>query len=731
MLLNKQGYDQLPKEQKVNAVKYWNFTTNKDAYYICPNPKYPHVKFIVKKHPKDFCIPCCKKTNIDTGKTDVKKVIHDMCLKNHKYINDIKTITLGSRYIMSYGKDVEPGRLSRLPDNSLEPLLYETFSSNETGVDYECVTTDGYYLYGVTQHFNGINDAGILNIILTTIEMSIMEFIVYVKNLINETPNKFNILLNGKIFKYFTDFNDFLSILTDTFTESANNLKEQNITKIPWSEILIDFIFLFCNINIVMFVHNKNTRIKLQVPHYINSKEQFLSPEFKYIIILKKQNKYFPIYLLNTTVFFKTKIITSKIFNNRDHIINTISSMIESHFNDIRNKYISSGITLSHIIEFTKSNKYKIKKVYINNSNMCYYIHLNKGNNNIFIPLELSYYIEILGIEITYDVYSRNKNKMNIKDMMQFMSEFNKYDTQPDTQNQSAIIIKIDAWLVLTEASKQITNKSNVIGFICNNINYYVNSIKLSDALDLVTKKIMPIYYDPDLINTQLTSQQRPIIDARCQGISKSLYKTNLYKLVLLEYQHIFNKQKNIDIRQKLKKLIVGKLNKDYDELINKILNIVDNNDDYLKIKIKLYDYINNHHSKSKLLEDIEESSYNFDKYILNKLKKLSKVDIYKELLNLSYKFIQYGDINNIKKIKYNNIFVSCQINSKDQDHCSHNKLIVDKKTFLKLLDILTADIMNPIKEKWIFSSMLTDNVISFFKFIKRPDENITITIYD
>ena len=75
-------------------------------------------------------------------------------MKEHKYTPEERTITMGSRYIMSYGKDVEPGRLSRLPEDSLEPLFYETYSIKEQGIDQECITTDGYYLYGMDQNIN-------------------------------------------------------------------------------------------------------------------------------------------------------------------------------------------------------------------------------------------------------------------------------------------------------------------------------------------------------------------------------------------------------------------------------------------------------------------------------------------------------------------------------------------------------------------------------------------------
>ena len=73
-------------------------------------------------------------------------------------------------------------------------------------------------------------------------------------------------------------------------------------------------------------------------------------------------------------------------------------------------------------------------------------------------------------------------------------------------------------------------------------------------------------------------------------------------------------------------------------------------------------------------------------------------------------------------------MFISCQ-GQKDKTYCKNNRLIIDKTTLKKLLEIMTADILNPVKEKWIFSSVFSDNVINFFKFTKRTDEFITIEI--
>ena len=177
--------------------------------------------------------------------------------KNHLYTKTERTITLGSRYIMSYGKDIEPGRLSRLPENSLESLFYETYSVKNQGIDQECVTTDGYYLYGIEQNYKNVKNVGILNIIIHATETNIYDFINDIIKLIKMTPNKFRILLDGDINKYFKNMNDFINTLRNIFLTPNPIDDSVNESGIPWNDIFINILYLFMNINIVFFQHNQ------------------------------------------------------------------------------------------------------------------------------------------------------------------------------------------------------------------------------------------------------------------------------------------------------------------------------------------------------------------------------------------------------------------------------------------------------------------------------------------
>ena len=97
--------------------KYWNFTLSKPAYYGCPNKTYPYLSFIVGIHPRSYCLPCCNKKpqNIEESK---KNKIMSVCLQKHKYIEENNEGI--SRHIMGYGKEVDNGRLSKLPQESIK-----------------------------------------------------------------------------------------------------------------------------------------------------------------------------------------------------------------------------------------------------------------------------------------------------------------------------------------------------------------------------------------------------------------------------------------------------------------------------------------------------------------------------------------------------------------------------------------------------------------------------------
>ena len=111
---------------------------------------------------------------------------------------------------------------------------------------------------------------------------------------------------------------------------------------------------------------------------------------------------------------------------------------------------------------------------------------------------------------------------MNISLLTKFMKDFNHWisvksekagmvDTTADPKlplekrvQPIYPYIKINTWLVLSKPGKSISKQSTVIGFVSHNINYYIKDMSLSQALNIADRKIIIMYYDPDIINKQI-----------------------------------------------------------------------------------------------------------------------------------------------------------------------------------------------------------------------------------
>ena len=734
-MLNKQGYESLPPTEKKNAVKYWNFTTHKDAYYSCPNPKYPYLKFVIKRHPKDYCIPCCKKSQITDDATNTKRIIYDACIKDHQYSKEERTITQGSRYIMTYGKDVEPGRLSKLPECSLEPMFYETYSSEGSS---ECTSPDGYYIYGIEQSLNKIENVGILNIFIHALGISLSEFVETVVKLVKSTMNKFRVILNGDINRYFNGVEHFITTLRTTFL-TPNDLGSRDI---PWNDIFINIAYLFMEINVITFTDNKHESVKLHIPSYISNKENFIQPTHRNLIVLVKRGKYFPIYFLNTVVFFKTKLITKNLFSNTDDSISIIRNVVKSYFGNQNKNVVKSSISLPIIQEFAKETNHAVEKLFINKNNMCYYVQLT-GKNTVSIPVELSYHLGS-DLDVSYGIYSRNKNSTNVSSLLAFAKDFNKWVAKKSerlgmvdktTDSRLSIeqrvqpiypYIEVDRWIVM-ELDKSVSSKSKVIGFVSNSINYYARDIKLSDAMKLAPAKLTTMYYEPDLINRHIFMKTKSVYDKRCLNFGQSVYNKYLYRLVLLEFITMFSQQKNEVIRSKIKKKMLRNLNTGFKELIEELHDLIDDDEDSNKLKRQICNFVNLHGNKNALFKEIESTFYNFDKIAFDKLKTMSFDKLVLELKKISKKFVSIGDVSKIKNFDFPNMFVSCR---NKMSHCKNGRLIISQQKLKDIIEVIASDILNPSKEKWLFSYALDSRIVSYFKFIRRPDETIYIDMY-
>jgi hypothetical protein len=733
LIINKTAYDSMPEDQKAKVVKYWNFTTETDAYYQCPNPKYPYIKFITKNHPKDYCIPCCKKMDVAPVANDPKKIIHDICLRDHEYNKERKTITVGSKYIMAYGKDIEVGRLSKLPEDSMESIFYETFSM-EHGADQSYMTSDGFYLYGTAQHTASISDVGYVYSLAHALELNLGQLVDILIERLHKNPGGFSILLKGQITQYVSDYKELIQHLL-AFKDESPDFFADSHEVIPWNKLFIDLAFNYLNINTILFQHES---IDLRLPNGLEDVSDYIVQSKKNIIILQKGRKYYPIYLINTDLFFKLGIIEKRLFLSVDGIVRIIANIVKTYIKTVQIKgKTHSKITLSIIKEFLTQEsmrvKYVIHKLFINHSNFCYGVqfYIKSKDKYVYVPIDQSYY-SFENIALEFGAYSRREHVQTFTDLMIFIDDFNKWvdvqSVRAQVKNIQDIypIIRIETWLVF-QKGLDFQDSDKVIGFRSANLNYYFSDMSHSEAIKARRVKSVPVFYDPDEINAIIHSKSDAKPDRRSQNMPRILYKYNAYHLFLLEFLKVFSAQQNTIVRTQLKKALLGDFIKNMGAINKKISSVVADREDLIKIRMQLSDYINNHHDRKQLFLDIDNSTYNFDKIIMTRLMSMSIGPLKKELTKMSKSFVKIGEIP--PQIEFPNMFSAC--NETSMGYCKGNALILSKEKYETFIDIFANDILNPIKQKWIFSDIMSDRVIDFLKFVYRPHEEIHVALAD
>ena len=137
--------------------------------------------------------------------------------------------------------------------------------------------------------------------------------------------------------------------------------------------------------------------------------------------------------------------------------------------------------------------------------------------------------------------------------------------------------------------------------------------------------------------------------------------------------------------------------------------------------------YISQHHNRKKMILDVNNTYFNFDKVGLDKMKNMPVKMVNVELHKMAKSFVKIGRINS-KNFTFPNILVACD-NKNDVNYCEKSRLIVEKKKLDEILEIISHDIVNPSKWKWIFSSIFVDKFVNYFKFIRRKNETITIQV--
>jgi hypothetical protein len=195
----------------------------------------------------------------------------------------------------------------------------------------------------------------------------------------------------------------------------------------------------------------------------------------------------------------------------------------------------------------------------------------------------------------------------------------------------------------------------------------------------------------------------------------------------VLEFANYLSRERNEAIRKQIRDLIESTdFRKDTDGLRKELREILkDYPADLKKINDQLRWLYHIRFDKPRLYSLMEDTVYEFDRTILNKLKRLDGQELVDSLVELSSEFCIQRDIDTTK-IQFPNIFVPCTDSKDNTGICEKRKLIVNRP-ITDLAELLAADLKNDLKSRYIFESLYTDTIVNYFHFDRYPDEIITI----
>jgi hypothetical protein len=731
----------MPAAEVKKLTQYWNFTMNKPAYYGCPNKKYPHLSFMVNAHPRHYCLPCCNKKS-QTGEESKKTRVNSICLQKHKFVSSESAEEAGiSRHIMNYGKDIDLGRLSKLPQTAIKNLLYNTLSD----------TSLNYYLYGVAQHVPGVENIGILYAAAESLNIPMEDLIKKIIHQLKVPGSRplFNTLLNGTLIEYFKTLDDLIGSIKDLFLDMKLFSKEYQKFK-QWPELFMELLHILFKVSIFTFIDENASgdAIDLFVSDILRNEILYVSriaagetdsvegqpslvsslmSEQIYMVMIKKQNKYYPVFVVDPDRYFKTYDIEFRKYMYGDRIIQLLFNIVkyEARGEDLQ---VEKKLDLSSVKEFTvKRPEYKITKKFANRQNLCYAVIVESPAGVVYVPVDYSVYVSD-GVDVSFEAFRRADYELAYSNFNKFITDFNEfirenYSVGGSTELYSYKLLSPASYLGVAAADAKT---HGIIGAtMIDQMIFYFTKYRDEELNPDLPVKITK--YDYGDINSLIISRATPSEDNRTKLIGESLYNNYMYQLFIIEFVNYLDRERNTTLRGKIKTMISEtNFKKDVTAFRNELKAILkEYPSDYAIIQNQLLAFYYTHFHKSMLLEQIDLSTYDFDRVTMNRIKKLPREELKSELRRISESFAIQKDFDSTQ-VKFPNIYMPCMEMIDDTGYCDNGKLIINKPID-GFIELLSTDIMDDLKSKYLLNNIWMDTVINVFNFTRWPTEVITV----
>lgn len=527
-------------------------------YYTCSskdNGEYMHIGFLTRSNnPYGLCMPCCYKKDFYTSKNATKRNFFMKCIGKADSIpqkEDKGSYTgkvVGDQlYILQDTNKIQEGRLGRLP--RYLDYYFNTVRGNKNLIKqhYLVTATPGYFFkYGSKQDsYNFLNAVAIpLKLSVDIIKKKLIE------KLEDDKSNMlFTALNNGDIRTRFEKREKFIE-----YIRYSNKLNFELINHM----ISIPKIISKNGINIIMFNKQpviikdilEKEKVRNDFTVFCQNTEELdniYNPNYDTIFLLKENTNIYPIVFVSKKDKYTKNINITYKFNykdEKDNIVKYVSDYYLKNCNqdllkDTKDKSITAKKLYKYLID---SKKYKPKYQVIDGRNKCKYIITD---NSTILPTKPSG--SIYNLQILKNIEGK---LLNLKDTINNLEDIDKllkgkYNMKIiGVYYKNIIKDKVTVIAVFNESRDSIPTAESVIGikWLKDN-NYLYEEAKLYDKIDKELEK----------------GKSNIVIDERIRQVNRKDYLDESYNLFRLEFSEYINRSDNINIRNKIVRIINNK----------------------------------------------------------------------------------------------------------------------------------------------------------------------------
>jgi hypothetical protein len=354
------------------------------------------------------------------------------------------------------------------------------------------------------------------------------------------------------LFEYFKDARDLTATIVDLFVKKTESLdSEQNFTF--WPEFFVEMVKLLFDINTYILVDSVgdgkslylfvSDMIKTEILYTSKAKQAPLTLTTAYnaaaaiasaepadnvpappasrrsIVLLKRHNNVYPMFLLDPDVYFRTTAIANRTYAEDSALIKLFHSMVIFQLNEAANT--NNAVDLGLLKSYTDgAPQYKITTKFVNGHEKCYAVLIDHAPNadgeqrgQIYMPIDYSANIAD-AIAIDFECFAPSRHQLRHADVLAFIDGLNQHIQQNNDRVRRDMAAGAAASTSATSnkryqeisVSAYLTLAGQLIGFHDQHQKTYYFTDAASPAADIERREVMYDYHD---INTQIRRHPR------------------------------------------------------------------------------------------------------------------------------------------------------------------------------------------------------------------------------